>query len=104
FQSRIRGGSRAMPQRSRHAFPNAHLRSTPRAHDGRNLFCVQTVAQWKSDVRLRLAWLIHKISAFATSLFSEKPAESGSRRAFGNLTKLFNPQNLTFKSAVKNWY
>jgi hypothetical protein len=35
--------------------------------------------------------------------FNEKPAEGRSRRASVNLTELFNPQNLTFKSAVKKF-
>jgi hypothetical protein len=34
----------------------------------------------------------------------KSPPEGLSRRAFNNLTKLRNPQNLKFRSATKNWY
>jgi hypothetical protein len=52
----------------------------------------------------RIGWCFQKVTRLARPLLDEKPAEILSRRAFDNLTKLFNPQNLMFKSAVKKLY
>jgi hypothetical protein len=52
----------------------------------------------------RIGWCFQKSRVWRGHLVGEKPAESLSRRALINLTKLFNSQNLMFKSAVKKLY